>query len=151
MKNLFSLLVVAFLSIGIVGISVAGTESNPDENDAIEALQASARSANSKVDWTQFSTNLVEALQSSHDGLQQAAMRLVIRHGDNLDVAAAVFDVMRIYRNGDKENLRRMAVVTLANMNSDWALEFLKRSVRFERSKNIRKTIQAVLAESNIA
>ena len=151
MKNLFSLLVVAFLSIGIVGISVAGTESNPDEYDAIEALQASARSANSKVDWTQFSTNLVEALQSAHDGLQQAAMRLVIRHGDNLDVAAAVFDVMRIYRNGDKENLRRMAVVTLANMNSDWALKFLKRSVRFERSKNIRKTIQAVLAESNIA
>ena len=151
MNKFFTLLLVAALTSGIASTTLAGTGTSPDEKAAIEALEASAAKAISKVQWKQFSENLVDALQSDHAGLKQAAMRLVIRHGDNVSVKDAVFDVMRIYRDGDEENLRRMAVVTLANMKSDWAIKFLERSERFEKSSVVSQTIRAVLAEARVS
>lgn len=151
MKKIFSLLLVAILTVGIVGTSVAGPVKPSDEKASIEALEASAAKALKKAEWAQFSDRLVDALGSSHVGLQQAAMRLVIKHGSNVEVEEAVFDVMRVYRDGDNENLRRMAVVTLSNMKSDWAIKFLERSERFEKSDAVRQTIRAVLAEVNVA
>ena len=151
MNRIFSLLLVAIITVGIVGTSVAGPVKSSDEKAAIEALEASAAKALSKVEWAKFSDRLVDALGSSHDGLKQAAMRLVIRYGDNVKVEEGVFDVMRVYRDGETENLRRMAVVTLSNMKSDWAIRFLERSERFEKSDPVKQTIRAVLAEANTA
>ena len=82
---------------------------------------------------------------------QNHPMKHVIRYGKNVEVEEAVFDVMRVYRDGDNENLRRMAVVTLSNMKSDWAIKFLERSERFEKSDAVQQTIRAVLAEASVA
>lgn len=112
--------------------------------DPAARLQAPAADA-AAAQWTAFSENLVHALQSGHDGLQRGALRMIIQHGDRVNVDAAVFDVVRIYRDHDDDNMRRMAVVALGQMDHAWATDFLKRSERFEHSSTIRHTIAAVV------
>lgn len=94
--------------------------------------------------WTQFSDNLVVALKSENPGLQQSAMQMVIRYEGRLDVKEAVFDVMRVFRNQDETCVRRLALVALVNMNSDWALGFLERQPRFESNDTIRKHLESI-------
>lgn len=94
--------------------------------------------------WDQFSENLVVALKSDNPGLQQSAMQMVIRYEGRLDVKEAVFDVMRVFRNQDETCVRRLALVALVNMNSDWALGFLERQPRFEDNDTIRKHLQSI-------
>ena len=96
--------------------------------------------------WTLFSGGLVDALASGHDGAQQGALRMIIFYGDQLDVKASVFDVVRIYRNHEDDRMRRMAVVALGKMQSRWAIDFLTRSLGFEKTPAVRKTMQAVIA-----
>ncbi|MFQ5569294.1 MAG: HEAT repeat domain-containing protein [Rhodothermales bacterium] len=96
--------------------------------------------------WDQLSKGLIDAIGSDHDGAKQGALRMIIFYGDQLDVSAAVFDVVRIYRDHEDNRLRRMAVVALGKMKSPWAIDFLERSVRFEKTPSVRQTIQAVVA-----
>jgi hypothetical protein len=149
-KNLFSLLLVAVLILSVVHIQDARAISDPDPSSdgpiTVEMLSASAETAVHEAQWKRFSTNLVVALGSDHAGVQQTAMRYVIQYNDQVDVADAVFDVMKIYRNDADDNRRRMAVVTLGNMNSDWAILFLERSEPFEKSDIVAQTIRAVIS-----
>jgi len=102
-----------------------------------------------RTEWAAFGERIELALESSHTGLQHGALRLVIAYGDNIEMSEdAVFDVMRIYRNGQTERARRMAVVALAEMDSRWAIGFLNRSWRFEKSPLVRQTILAVLHDA---
>jgi hypothetical protein len=151
MKQLTTLLLVAFLFTGLAATTNAATTAVSNDDRAISALEASAAEAVSAQQWALFSDRLVDALGSDHAALQQAAMRLVIRYGKDVNVKDAVFDVMRVYRDGQSDALRRMAVVTLANMKSDWALKFLERSERFERSPCVQKTIHDVITEAGSA
>ena len=150
MKNLFSLLLVAVLVLSVVHIQDARAISDPDPSTdgpiTVEMLSASAEAAVVEAQWKRFSTNLVEALKSEHAGVQQTAMRYVIQYNDQVSVSEAVFDVMKIYRNDTDDNRRRMAVVALGNMNSDWGIAFLERSEPFEKSEMVAQTISAVLA-----
>jgi hypothetical protein len=101
----------------------------------------------SKVEWNEYGNRLEAALATDHLALNHAALRLIIAYGDNFELNQdAVFNVMRIYRDDDSERARRMAVVALAEMNSDWAIKFLERSSRFEKSNTVKQTILAVLA-----
>lgn len=150
MKNLFSLLLVAVLVLSVVHIQDARAISDPDPSTdgpvTVKMLSASAEAAVVEAQWKRFSTNLVDALKSEHDGVQQTAMRYVIQYKDQVNVSDAAFDVMKIYRNDADDNKRRMAVVTLGNMNSDWAIAFLERSEPFEKSEMVARTIRAILA-----
>ena len=93
-----------------------------------------------------FSKNLVNTLKSDHDGLKAAAMGMVIRYGDQVDVKDAVIDVMHIYRTHESESMRRLAVVTLGSMNSNMAIRYLERAEQFEDSPVLRQTMRAVVA-----
>ena len=121
------------------------------EAEAKAALVASEAAAIDAATWKAFSTNLVHALKMDNDGVKVAAMQYVIRYGDKLDVGAAVFDVMRIYRNHKDDDVRRMAVVALSRMQSEGAIGFLRLSVEYEKSETVRHTIQAVVAEHGAA
>ena len=101
-----------------------------------------------EVDWTAFSKNLVQALQSDNEGLMQSAAQMIIKYGDQLDVNDAVFDVMRIYRNDKNQQVRRLALVTLTNMDSEWAKGFLKREIQFEGDPEIKKQLVAINTEA---
>ena len=70
---------------------------------------------------------------------------MIIRYGPYLDVSDAVHDVVALYRNHPDDRLRRMAVVALGAMKSDWAIAFLERSVHFEKDAAVQHTIRAVV------
>ncbi len=139
MKRFTSLMAALVVALGLTGSAFA----TPPMNIADQGEPSSISAA----EWQVFSKNLVQALQSDHEGMQQAAMRLVIQYGDKVDVQAAVFDVMRLYRDHEDEQVRRLAVVTLGQMNNKWAIRFLERSIEFEKSDTVRHTIESVVSE----
>ncbi len=95
--------------------------------------------------WKSFNQNLVQAITSDNEGLKLAGLQMVIKYGTAVDVSAARFDIVRMYRDHDNERVRRMAVVALGAMEDAWALDFLTRSLAFERSALVRRTMEAVL------
>lgn len=100
---------------------------------------------NTEADWTAFSKNLVRALGTPNEGLQISAMSMVVRYGENLDVNNAVFDVVRIFRNNKNPKIRQLALVTLYKMQNKWAVDFLKRNLKFEKDKNILNQSQWIV------
>lgn len=147
-------------SLSVITKASATTDAESEGSSAsLEAIIAEVKTLEnvpiqapnlSRVEWDAFGDRLEAALDTDHRGLHHAALRLVIAYGDNFHLDEdAVFDVMRIYRDDDSERARRMAVVALAEMDSNWAFEFLKRSTRFEKSAKVKQTILAVLAEHN--
>lgn len=98
-----------------------------------------------EADWTAFSKNLVRALATSNEGLQISAMSMVVRYGENLDVNDAVFDVVKIFRNQKNTKIRQLALVTLHKMENDWAMDFLKRNLKFEKDEVILNQSRCVI------
>ena len=77
---------------------------------------------------------------------------MIIVYGENLGIdREAVLDIVRINRDHPDDRLRRMAVVALGATQDAWAVDFLKRSVRFESSPLVRHTIQAVVSRHTSA
>lgn len=98
-----------------------------------------------EADWTAFSKNLVRALATPNEGLQISAMSMVVRYGENLDVNDAVFDVVRIFRNQKNTKIRQLALVTLHKMENKWAMDFLKRNLKFEEDEIILNQSRCVI------
>lgn len=96
--------------------------------------------------WNSFSGNLVEALASHHDGLQNGAMRLALQYPDQVNIRPAMIDLMRIYRNHPDVNVRRLAAVTMGSTGSQLAINYLRLHVEFEKSEVVKRTILAVLS-----
>ena len=141
--------------VALLGTFATGAYAGPDGDDirkakteaeAKAALVAAEAAAVDAATWKAFSTNLIHALAMDNDGVRVAAMQYIIRYGDKLDVDAAVFDVMRLYRSHDDDNVRRMAVVALGQMQSRGAIGFLRLSEEYEKSETVRQTIQAVVS-----
>jgi hypothetical protein len=109
-----------------------------------------AQADRKEVDWKAFSKNLVNALQSDNTGLQQSAMQMIIRYGDKLNVKDGLFKVVHIYRRDDNRSVRLLALGAIAQMNSNWAMYFVKRGIKFESDPVIIKHARAyVLAHQN--
>ncbi|NUO82405.1 hypothetical protein HUU05_20205, partial [candidate division KSB1 bacterium] len=70
-----------------------------------------------------------------------------VRHSDQLDIQAAVYDVMRVYRNHKDVRVRKLALVTLYKMQNKWALEFLKIDLRFQDDKELKRMVAAIVRE----
>jgi len=92
---------------------------------------------NTKVNWTAFSRNLVKAIASQNDGLRISALSMIVKYSENLDVDDAVFDIVRIFRNSKDTRIRQLALVTLHKMENNWAMDFLKRNLKFEENETI--------------
>jgi hypothetical protein len=109
-----------------------------------------AQENSKEVDWKAFSKNLVNALQSDNTGLQQSAMQMIIRYGDKLNVKDGLFKVVHIYRRDQDRRVRLLALGAIAQMNSNWAMFFVKRGIKFESDPVIIKHATAyVLAHQN--
>ncbi len=122
--------------------------------DVVESVAQLRRHAPemSDSDWKSYGTQLENALSSDHQGLQNSALRLVIAYSENLELSAeAIVDVMHLYREGDTDQIRRMAVVALGELDSKLAVDYLERSYQFEKSETVKKTIRAVVYESKSA
>ena len=91
-----------------------------------------------QTDWKRFSDALESAIEHENYGVKLGAIQQIAIYGSHLDVDGAVFDVVRVYRNSDNENERILALSALAKMNNAWSIDFLSRSVRFEKSERVR-------------
>jgi hypothetical protein len=108
---------------------------------------ASAQTVERNVDWTLISENLVNGIESGNPGVQQAAMRLVIQHADKLDMDDAVMEMMAIYRFSDDRKMRQLALVTLHKIGSEYAMDFVRRNLKFETDEKILKISQAAICD----
>ena len=100
--------------------------------------------------WAAFSNQVRQALTSKHAGLEQGALRQIIRYGTQLDLGRKeAVEVMRICRESDNDDVRRMAVVAIGSMDDAWALGQLASAMEFEEIDRVRKTMQAVVATGN--
>jgi len=118
-------------------------------DDPLKLLQMPAPAASMTVEqWDFFSDNLVKALASHHDGLQNGAMRLALQYPDQVNINPALLDLMRIYRNHSDINVKRLAVVTMASTGSRLAVNYLRLHVEFEKSECVKRTMLAVLSEA---
>ncbi len=137
---------LAFCLTGATALHAYPGGKDKTEPTRIEAPANPA--AMTQEDWAAYSHKLEDALASHHDGLKLSALRMIIQYGDYMEMSdLAVFDVVRIYRNHDNERARRMAVATLGHMKNNWAIAFLERSLRFEKTECIKHTMQATIAD----
>ncbi len=135
-------------AIMLFAFSLTSTvQANPVKEVTIATLNDEATLLVEQGKWDAFSSNLVTALKSEHDGLKSAAMGMIIRYSAQVEVKDAVFEVLSIYQNHENEAMRRMALVTLGQMDSGFAIKFLERAERFENSPALRHTLQAVVAD----
>jgi len=109
----------------------------------------SALATERKMDWDILSQNLVNALKSDNPGLQQSAMRLIIQYANHIHVEAAVFNVMRLYRQSDDSKVRQLALVTLHKIGNAHAMDFVKRNLKYETDEKMIRLSNAVLNDYN--
>ena len=92
------------------------------------------------VDWESFSKNLTAALKSDNSGLQQSAMCMIIQYADNVKVPRdAIFEIVKVFRSHDNENVRLLALVALYKTQDPWAMDYLQRHRRYEQESRIKK------------
>jgi hypothetical protein len=113
----------------------------------LAVLSTNVSFAEEKVNWETFGKNLVSALQAPNTGLQVSAMQEVIKHAENVNVDKAGLDLIKLYRRHKDENVRQMALVTINSVNNEWAMEIVKRDFEFEKSKNIKRMMAAIIKE----
>jgi len=113
------------------------------------AVFSSAVAGETDNRWDMASRNMVEGLKNGNDGLKQSILQNIIRFGDSLDVNEAIFEIMRIYRNHENEGMRQLALIALHKTNNTWAMTFLERAIKFEKSPKLRKSMCAILHDCN--
>jgi hypothetical protein len=109
----------------------------------------SANATERKINWDILSENLVNALQSDNPGLQQSAMRLIIQYANHVHVDAAVFNLMRLYRQSEDCKVRQLALVTLHKIGNAYAMDFVKRNIKFETDVKMIKLSNAIINSYN--
>ncbi len=108
-----------------------------------------AADAQDTPNWQAFSQNLQKALSSGNAGLQQSAMRQVIKYGDNLNVGDGALEILRVYRSKSNLGTRRLALRALPQTHSKLIDGFLRRAVEFEKSPVLKRQLQFVVAEQD--
>jgi hypothetical protein len=99
-------------------------------------------------DWKSYGERLTEALESENAGVQQSALRMAAYYGDKLQMGRrAAISAVRLYRDDRDPKIRKMAVVAIARINHPWGIDFLTRSIEFEDSTDIERTIRHALQE----
>ncbi len=103
--------------------------------------------SNGNVNWDAFSNNLIVALKSNHPGLQESAMQRIIRYSDSLEITDAVYDIALIFRFDNNPQMRRLAMVTLSKINTDYSLSYLCQYLKYEDNPSIRKQCCCIIRD----
>lgn len=88
-------------------------------------LTFSLQPAQADTNWNDFSANLEKALKTDNLGLQQSAMRLVIKYGDKVNVNNAMSNVLELYLFNQDKEVRELALLTIYRMDSKKAIQLL--------------------------
>ena len=134
----------------IATLVIAGLFTLPAQATTADRASAGSAVSCSTLDatgWSSFSQSVVKAVRSNHEGLRQGGLRMIIRYGHCLSVDSAAREVVAIYRNHPDEGMRQMAVAALGRMDSGWAHGLLERSIAYEQSPVVLRTIRSVVAD----
>ncbi len=97
--------------------------------------------------WKMYSNNLVKCIKEGNPGVRYAALQRIISYGDKLDVNAAVFDIMHVYRTDKNTRARQLALNALHKMKNDKAISLLKLHVSYEKNMTLKKQIAAMIVD----
>ncbi len=97
-------------------------------------------------DWETFSKNLVHALQSDNEGLQQSAMCLIIEHAEKLHVEDGAFALLQIFRHHEHRGMRVLAMMSLYKIQHNFGMFLIQRSVTLDPDAFIRKRSRHLMA-----
>ncbi len=101
-----------------------------------------------KTDWGRFSKSVNQALKSDHEGLKLAALGLVIRYADHIQVNDARKDIRNIFLRHENPKVRQLALVALNAIHNDSDLDFLLNQREHEQNAAIKNHITWILLES---
>ncbi|KPJ96630.1 MAG: hypothetical protein AMJ53_00090 [Gammaproteobacteria bacterium SG8_11] len=105
-----------------------------------------ARAQDGKTDWNAFSKNLVKAFSSDNEGLQRSSLQLIIEHADSLKIPRnTVLDIVSVYRYHEKPCCRRLAMIALSKIQNGWAMDFLKRNIKYETDVEMKKQLEHIV------
>ena len=110
-------------------------------------LSSDIFAGNGKVNWDAFSTNLVVALKSNHPGLQESAMQRIIQYSDSLEITKSVYNIALIFRFDNNPQMRRLAMVTLSKINTDYSISYLCQYLKYEDNQSIRKQCCCIIRD----
>ncbi len=101
--------------------------------------------------WEAFNKSLIESVHSDNAGVREGALVQIAHYGDFLEFPElTVFEVMRIYRDNDDTQIKRLAIVALGNMGSKWAIEFLDMLAPYEENETLKKTMESVVRQARM-
>ncbi len=135
MKSLHKFLSLFLALVFVASASVASALAGTPDGDS---------PADKNVNWKKYSSSIVDGIRSENRGVRDASIRMAIQYSEKLDVSDATIDLMRIYRNSDSAQLRRLAAVALASIDSELAHGYLSLSKAYEVNDGVRKTIAAL-------
>ena len=103
------------------------------------------------AEWEAFNKKIVQAVSSENQGIREGALVQIAYYGDYLEFPElTVFEVMRMYRDHDDPKIQRLAIVSLANMGSRWAIEFLDMLAPYESNETLKKTMENVVRDARM-
>ncbi|MFQ5752554.1 MAG: hypothetical protein ACE5HI_11205 [bacterium] len=122
---------------------------SPNPGVQQSAMQLLAKYGNeSTFEWTALSKKLNKNLLSTNQAQKKIAVQLIAKYGDRLNLSAqSVFELVRIYRWEKDTQYRQMALVALHSIQNKWAMDFLKRSFKFEENPVLKHTIAAIVLD----
>lgn len=140
------------LTVALCVATTAGLSANA-QGDRVSTVPVTADSVDlttRQISLPSYGQSVSALLASDDDALREAGLRHVIRDGAATNFQRTdVLNVVRIYRDHADDNMRRMAVVALGQMNDAWAMEFLTRSTIFEKTPQVLHTLLAVIDAAN--
>lgn len=135
-RHLLTVLVALFVATGAAA----------DPTDIL--LQTDRAALMTPAEWSAYSDRVSDALFDENEGMREAALRMAVLYGEQLDLDRTdVFEMARIYREHNNRQMRRLAVVAMNAVDDDWGLDLLARSYRFEDDPAVRYTVGAVLLD----
>ena len=156
-RTVFRAVPALALLLVLAAAPAAAQPAPPDDEALLADLERTLhdpayRAALTTEEWHAYGESLEDALGSNNRGIREGALRMIIFYGPVLDIdRKGAYRITRIMRGDRDDRLRRMAVVALGEIDSDWGLDLLRRSIRYERTPAVKQTMLAVLAAHTAA
>lgn len=98
--------------------------------------------------WSEFSKQLIEAVQSPNVGVHASAIQQMIQYYDSLDIDAARYDIMDLFLKSDNQGVRQLALVALHKINNNFDMGYLQLHYPYEKDEVIKNQLASVLQDT---
>jgi len=99
------------------------------------------------TNWEAFSTNIEHSIKNGNLGVQQSAMLHIIKYGEKLNVQGAFDDVIELYKNGQDETTRELALLAIFRLDNKMALELLNERVQEDFDTIMKEKLNKYLSK----